>query len=232
MRVQISNHLKVRAKTIRSALNTYNAAAASLNKRKLNMGDLLNMAYLAEFDLLKDAREDIRSEPWAHPATRVLTDKYFELLRAKEEIIRLNVEWRRVRTWIKDERSLYLATVDALRSAGEDLLATALQTRWSHVEKTHRVIQFWLSKTQRLHGFSGNCARSKAKHREAGSHLLRNSVNAYDETNPGLEDGFDGDGTPEASRDDLRGGGNLLDGRIDDSGQDGDLIDSLGRMAV
>ena len=117
MRRQISNHLQNRAKTIRSAIQTYNRAAAALSPplEAVKFANLFDVVYLAQFDLLRFSRpgNDIRQEPWADPATRVLTDKYFELVRAKEEIIRLNLEWRRVRTWLLDEKRLYHMTIAA-----------------------------------------------------------------------------------------------------------------------
>ena len=104
MRVQIARHLKTRSQTIRSAITTYNKAAAALSppREGIKYLQLLDMAFVSQFDLLRHSRpgHDIRNEPWANPATRVLMDKYFELCRAKEEIQRLNCEWNRVRMWL------------------------------------------------------------------------------------------------------------------------------------
>src|ERR1700748_3539041 len=118
MRVQISRHLKARSQTIRQAVNTYNRTAAELQppKEQIKYADVLDMAFLAQFDFLRHSREghDVRGEPWAEPATRVLMDKYFELIRAKEEIVRLDIEWNRTRTWLNDERQLFLKAIKAL----------------------------------------------------------------------------------------------------------------------
>jgi len=70
----------------------------------LEWNDVVNYAFLSEFDLLRDARQDIRSRLWARPASRMAMDLYFKTQRAKEEIQRLNVEIPRVITYIRDER--------------------------------------------------------------------------------------------------------------------------------
>ncbi|KAJ7358217.1 hypothetical protein DFH08DRAFT_687480, partial [Mycena albidolilacea] len=45
---------------------------------------------------------------WADPAARQLLDSYHKLKRAKEEIQRLDIEIRRVVTYMKDEREFFL----------------------------------------------------------------------------------------------------------------------------
>jgi hypothetical protein len=50
------------------------------------------MVSLAEFDLLRDTRQDIRQFPWAQPLNREAMNLSFGIKRAKEEILRLNVE--------------------------------------------------------------------------------------------------------------------------------------------
>ena len=64
---------------------------------------MVEYAFLADFDLLRDSRQDVRDRPWTNPACRVLIDHYFKLERAREEIQRLNVEIARVVTYIRDE---------------------------------------------------------------------------------------------------------------------------------
>lgn len=64
---------------------------------------MVEYAFLADFDLLRDSRQDVRDRPWTKPACRVVIDHYFKLERAREEIQRLNVEIRRVVTYIRDE---------------------------------------------------------------------------------------------------------------------------------
>lgn len=237
MRVQISRHLKVRAKTIRSAIKNYNSAAAALQEpeKKLDIKKVLNMVFLAEFDNLRYSRygSAIKGKEWSKPSVRVLTDKSFELLRAKEELVRLDVEWRRVRTSIQDERALYLATIDCLRSAGQLDLSSVLNVRWTRVERCHRIIQHWLLKTYRLEGFTASTSSGVAVEREKGcAELLSFSSNGLVDTQGisigGVEDGED----PLSFHGELDQPNGVLSGLNSQFEKDGDLIDSIGRMSI
>lgn len=233
MRVQISRHLKVRATTIRSAIKAYNNAAASLNppRGKLDVNKVLSMAFLSDFDALRYTRpgSDISKKPWSQPAVRVLTDKNFELLRAKEEVVRLNVEWRRVSAWISDERSLYLSTINGLKKSGNQLLASALQARWDCVEKGHRITQHWLLKTRRLDGFSASTELGKATDKEKGRDDILSSVGMHHCSEVELDEGNDGE--VGHSPEDPRTGAGMLSGHLFQLERE-DLIDSIGRMAI
>ena len=59
----------------------------------LDWDQVVEYTFLADFDLLRDTRQDIRSRPWATPAARLAMDSYFKVLHAAEEIERLNVEF-------------------------------------------------------------------------------------------------------------------------------------------
>ncbi|KIK40552.1 hypothetical protein CY34DRAFT_24782 [Suillus luteus UH-Slu-Lm8-n1] len=105
LRKHIAKALQTRSSTIRSALDHYNAAALSLTppRRTLKWDKVIEYAFLADFDLLRDARQDISQRPWATPAARQATDLYFKMCRAKEEVLRLNNEIRRLVTYIHDK---------------------------------------------------------------------------------------------------------------------------------
>lgn len=74
-------------------------------RQQLTWDQIVEYAFLADFDLLRDTRQDIRLRQWAQPAVRVLVDQYFRLERAREEIKRLNIEIRRIITHIHDEQA-------------------------------------------------------------------------------------------------------------------------------
>lgn len=96
----LAKHLKTRCETIRAAVNALNAAGRALTppRTKIDFATVIGYAFLGEFDLLRDAQQDVRERLWAKPEIRILTDQHFRLLRAKEEIQRLNIEMRRLRT--------------------------------------------------------------------------------------------------------------------------------------
>jgi hypothetical protein len=73
----------------------------------LKWDDVVEYAFLSDFDLLRDTQQDIQHRQWATPAGRLALDTHFKILRAREEIERLNIEVRRVATHIRDE-DIYL----------------------------------------------------------------------------------------------------------------------------
>ncbi|KAG6808141.1 hypothetical protein H0H92_005272 [Tricholoma furcatifolium] len=110
LRKHIGKALKARSQAIRTALEKYNAAAALMTPRRpvLNWDQVVEYAFLADFDLLRDTRQDIRERPWARPSARLAMDQYYKIQRAKEEIERLNIEIPRVVTHMQDEEEFLL----------------------------------------------------------------------------------------------------------------------------
>jgi hypothetical protein len=96
------------------ALDRYNAAAQALVPlwKKINWADVVEYAFLADFDLLRSTRQDVRNYPWATPAARIVIDRHFKMLHAQEEIFRLNIEIAWVVTYLRDE-DLYLRKKEA-----------------------------------------------------------------------------------------------------------------------
>lgn len=97
--------LQTCSSAIHSALDRYNAAALSLtpSHRTLKWDKVIEYVFLSDFNLLCDACQDISQRPWATPAARQATDLYFKMFHAKEEVLRLNNEIRRLVTYIHDE---------------------------------------------------------------------------------------------------------------------------------
>ncbi|KAJ7022500.1 hypothetical protein C8F04DRAFT_1194493 [Mycena alexandri] len=54
--------------------------------------EVVEYAFLADFDLLRDPEKVGEVREWATPAARLLLDQYFRIERAREEITRCNVE--------------------------------------------------------------------------------------------------------------------------------------------
>ncbi|RDB19588.1 hypothetical protein Hypma_013286 [Hypsizygus marmoreus] len=125
LRRQIGKALQRRSEAIRNALARYNTQAARLDPPRpaLSWKEIVDYTFLGEFDLLRHSRADIRSEPWAQPARREATVKYFKLCRAREEIVCLNVEIRRLRTSIQDEATHFETTASLLAMSNPPLCA-------------------------------------------------------------------------------------------------------------
>ncbi|KAG1831413.1 hypothetical protein F4604DRAFT_1946633 [Suillus subluteus] len=94
LRKHIAKALQTRSAAIRSALNTYNNIASAMfpPRQILKWDEVVEYAFLADFDLLRNARVDVSQTPWSSPAARSAMDLHFKMCRAQEEISRLNVE--------------------------------------------------------------------------------------------------------------------------------------------
>ncbi|KAJ7500260.1 hypothetical protein B0H11DRAFT_1714849 [Mycena galericulata] len=144
LRRHIAKALQARSQAIRSALKGYNAAAASLSPpgRTLKWDDVVEYAFLADFDILRnqvaiDTVHDIRD--WARPASRLLLDSYFKIERAGEEIDRCNVEIRRVITHIRDEAAFLISKAAELDATDPTMAYFIRSYRWQRgrFDETH-----------------------------------------------------------------------------------------------
>ena len=157
LRKHIGNALRSRLVAIRTAVAKYNIAAANLSPPRLELSweEVVEYAFLADFDLLRDARQDIRSRPWATPAARQAMDGYFKLIRAEEEIARLNVEIRRFLTFMRDE-DVYLCSKAKEVSLRDPALAYQISVQRNDVVRFTAGHVKNLNEIQQLPGFSGN----------------------------------------------------------------------------
>ena len=115
MQMSIWKALKQRGKAIRVAIEKYNKLAVHMNPPVLTLDwkNIVNYAFVSEFEILQHSysRANIASHPWILPANREISSSYFKVLRAHEELHRLNVEIWRLHTAIYDEQQhLYKST--------------------------------------------------------------------------------------------------------------------------
>ncbi|KIK32492.1 hypothetical protein CY34DRAFT_19014 [Suillus luteus UH-Slu-Lm8-n1] len=113
LRKHIAKALQTHSLAIRSALNTYNTVATAMSppQQTLKWEEVVDYAFLSDFDLLCNTREDVSQTPWATPGARSTMDLYFKMCRAREEISHLNIEIHRLVTCIQDEDN-YLRTCE------------------------------------------------------------------------------------------------------------------------
>ena len=143
LREKISKSLRSRADAIQSALKRYNEAAALMVPPRplLSWESVIAAVNLADFDLLRSTRQDIRKLEWAQPANREGMVMYFKIKRAKEEIIRLNVEIRRLLTFIYDDHVDHYRAIHA-NLITDPTLAFELSTRSEYRNRIHEVIVY------------------------------------------------------------------------------------------
>ncbi|KAG2117478.1 hypothetical protein DEU56DRAFT_698004, partial [Suillus clintonianus] len=91
---------------------------------------------------------------WTKPAHREATVKYFKLQRAREEIQRLNIEIRRLRTAIHDEELTVNATINSLLVSNKPV-GLELQRQWRSRAAINAAHLFRLDRIMSQAGFSG-----------------------------------------------------------------------------
>lgn len=141
-------HLKSRSEAIRTAIDKYNTAAKGTNHPRLKAEEVLQYSYIGQFDILKNTRNAITEKPWAVPANRIARDAWFKCERAKEEIVRVEVEVARLRSWLEKEESLFSETWKTLSETDKDL-AGELSRRFVRLKQAHTRIRLDLD---RIHG--------------------------------------------------------------------------------
>jgi hypothetical protein len=139
----------------------------------LDWEEVVECAFLADFDLLREAREDIRKEPWALPSGRAAMDQHFKLLRAEEEIQRLNIEIQRVVTYMVDEEAFLTCEEECLREEGK--VGLAHQVHLVRMERG-RFTALHMSRFGKLSkegGFSGSILPGVSVSRERHLRVMR-----------------------------------------------------------
>ncbi|KAI0697792.1 hypothetical protein BC835DRAFT_1405591 [Cytidiella melzeri] len=135
-----------------------------LELTKLSMGgiayklrekiELIDLSSVGAFDLLRNARQDIRELKWADPLHREATRLYFNIQRAQEELTRCNVEVRRILTSMYDEHLDYWHAV-ALSIIPNPTLACELSKRWVERDRINACVARRLQQIALLPRFSG-----------------------------------------------------------------------------
>ncbi|KAI0686976.1 hypothetical protein C8Q76DRAFT_772245 [Earliella scabrosa] len=156
-RTYIAKSLQRRCQAIRTAVKAYNDAAAALTppRETLDWSAASHYSFLEEFALLKDTRKDVREKPWATPAVREAMRLSQRILRAREEIVNVNRESRRLHTAIRDEEILFASTLEELRSQSNPLEG-ALREYVLHRRATNARNMAYIEALHTLPGFSGD----------------------------------------------------------------------------
>ena len=117
----------------------------------------IEYSFLGEFDLLRHARNDVCQENWAKLANHKATIQYLGLLRAREELARLEVEIPRLHTRMVDEQLEYEDAIKRTEPVNTPL-AGELQNHWVRrqlVNEVHERRLHWIVKLPEYRGLQG-----------------------------------------------------------------------------
>lgn len=156
LREKIGKALKTRAEAIRRALDEYNTQALLLNppREQISWTNIVEAVFLAELDILKDTRQDVRALKWADPSHREAARLHFSMKCAREELARLNVEIRRSLTAMNDSHADYVQAIRA-NIVLDPPLAHELSCRWEREDRQNVHVAERLRDAATLKGFSG-----------------------------------------------------------------------------
>ncbi|KAK1229011.1 hypothetical protein PQX77_007938 [Marasmius sp. AFHP31] len=156
-REKISQALRARAKAIQKALDAYNEAARAMEplRQVLDWKDILDMATVADFDLLRDTKLDLTHVPWAQPGPRECMRLHFGLKHAYEEIKRLNIEISCLIIFMIDDHADYYHAICCAQEVGNMDLAAELSHRKDVKSKINGHVAIRLVQASELDGFSG-----------------------------------------------------------------------------
>jgi hypothetical protein len=121
LHTHINKLLKTHCKAIQRALKKYNEAAALLGCPLLKWKDISTYNTLAEFELLRECREDICHQPWANAVNREAALCALKLERAKEARYCLNVEIAWLVDWINNEEAMLKTAITCLNESNSSL---------------------------------------------------------------------------------------------------------------
>ncbi|KAJ3572909.1 hypothetical protein NP233_g2769 [Leucocoprinus birnbaumii] len=166
----IGKALQSRSQAIRTALQQFNTAAKKLKppRETLKWETVVDYAFLSEFNILADTRQDVRAKTWTRPAVRTLMDEYFKMERAREEIARLNIEIPRLVTYIRDEEG-FLASMEQHLKPDHPEISHQISLRRRRFKQTKRSHLERLQSLLDKGGFTGSLSAGMAIEHIVGS---------------------------------------------------------------
>jgi hypothetical protein len=153
-RRKISTALKKRSRAVNTVLNEYNKQAECLGRPVLDFQQVIEYSFLSDFELLHHRHNNITQRPWANPLIHNAMISWMKTECAKEEINRLNVEARRLKTYIRDSSAAQWRAIQHLRQT-DPALAAELQQHYNAQSSTNAFLLQHLHKMESLPRFSG-----------------------------------------------------------------------------
>ena len=92
-------------------------------------------------------------KPWSIPANREIANKYFKVVRAHEEIHRLNIEIRRLDAWITHENQVMKSAAD---NATDPHIAAELNRCYAERRRVNNIHHIRILSIYKLEGYSGS----------------------------------------------------------------------------
>lgn len=165
LRQHIFKALKSRSQAIRTAIKRYNTLACQMTPPRpaLTYDQVVKHAFLSEFDFLRLSREQSRTGKWAQPVVRQALEACLRVRRAKEETFRIQIEARRLLTYMEDEESQLSALANSFQIEDPGLAAEVLSLL-QHQKAANVLNRTWLNKLLTHVDFDGSPNVGKSLH--------------------------------------------------------------------
>lgn len=123
----------------------------------LDIQKIMELTFVAEFDLLRQSYGDteILQKPWMSPANRLVCNRLFKVVRAEEELDRLNLEMRRLRTWLLADAKAYEDAINGLSTRHETIFAAEVREQYNRRQAINNNHHSILNTIEGLTGFTG-----------------------------------------------------------------------------
>ncbi|EIW86312.1 hypothetical protein CONPUDRAFT_24058, partial [Coniophora puteana RWD-64-598 SS2] len=121
-------------------------------RHTLEWDEVMEYVFLADFDLLRDTRQDISACEWAKPGARSAMDLHFKICCACKEITRLNVKVQQLATYLQDEEK-YLLECEAKLKQEHPALVFQVSEYWKVRGRCNGLHWKRLQAISRLQGF-------------------------------------------------------------------------------
>ena len=196
LRTQMAKKLQKRSKAIRRAISTYNKAAKALTPPRPTLAwtDVSHYGLVEQYALLKASNPTLGTREWTQPVFRDMLKSRRRIARAREEILRCNVETRRLHTSIYDDTAHFKNVLQTLRDANSPTYG-AVAAFARRRNRVHKVLLKRVYQIQALVGFTGESSR--------GVHVDRNGDNEWEDVPiPLEEDALRGDEDEDVGSDD------------------------------
>ncbi|PPR04386.1 hypothetical protein CVT24_013215 [Panaeolus cyanescens] len=153
----LAKAMKSRSRAIQNAVNQFNQAAQQLQppRKPIDWHQLAKYNFVEEFNLLRHSSRDIREEKWSNDGVREAMKLHQRIKRAREELLRLNVEVSRLYTSIADEKQVFSKALDRLSEGNKAQEYGAVEVYCNRRTRVNNVIMGYLIEIQQLDGYTG-----------------------------------------------------------------------------
>jgi hypothetical protein len=141
LRTKIGEGLKKRGTALNTAIRRYNDLAERERPPlpRLQWDDVASAEFLGELEFLRLRRTNVCDQPWSIPGVRTAMALHQKMERAREEIIRVAVEARRLEDWIGSRALHRHLTVNTLKTEGSSL-ANVVQRHCAYLNAIDGVV--------------------------------------------------------------------------------------------